>query len=78
MKVIRLILPVLLLASTGFAQEVWYKYYPNANFSKYKTYKWVPIEKTAQLDPQTDQQLKVAVDAELAKRGLVKNGRGGG
>ena len=73
MKVIRLILPVLLLASAGFAQEVWHKYYPNANFSKYKTYKWVPIENTAQLDPLTDQQLKAAVDAELAKKGLIKS-----
>ena len=72
MKVIRLILTVLLLASFGFSQEVWYKYYPNADFSKYKAYKWVPIEKTAQLDPVTEQQLKAAVDAELAKKGLIK------
>jgi len=73
MKVIRLILPVLLLASTGFAQQVWFKYYPAANFSKYKTYKWVPIENTAQLDPLTEQQLKAAVDAELAEKGLIKS-----
>ncbi len=72
MKLFRLILPVLLLANAGFAQEVWVKYDHNTNFSKYKTYKWVPIEKTAQLDPLTDQQLKVATDAELAKKGLVK------
>ncbi len=72
MKIIRLILPVLLLASAGFAQQVWDKYYPNADFSKYKTYKWVPIENTTQLDPLTDQQLKAAVDAELAKKGLIK------
>jgi len=72
MKVIRLILPVLLLAGAGFAQEVWYKYSPNANFSNYKTYKWVPIESTDRLDALTDQQLKAAVDAELAKKGLVK------
>jgi len=72
MKVIDLILPALLLASAGFAQEVWCKYSPNANFSKYKTYEWVPIKNTAQLDPLTDQQLKDAVDAELAKKGLIK------
>jgi|SRR5215218_8787918 len=72
MKVIRLILPALLLASAGFAQGVWCKYHPNANFSKYKTYKWVPIENTAQLDPLMDQQLKAAIDAELAKKGLIK------
>ena len=72
MKVIRLILPALLLASISFAQQVWDKYYPNADFAKYKTYKWVTIEHTTQLDPLTDQQLKAAVDAELAKKGLVK------
>jgi len=32
MKVIRLILPVLLLAGAGFAQEVWYKYSPTRTF----------------------------------------------
>ena len=72
MKLIRLILPALLLANASFAQEVWHKYDHNTNFSKYKTYKWVPIEKTVPLDPLTDQQLKAAVDAELAKKGLVK------
>jgi hypothetical protein len=72
MKLIRLVLPALLLASAGFAQEVWYKYFPKADFSKYKTYKWVPIESTDQLDPLADQQLKAAVDAELAKKGLAK------
>lgn len=72
MKLIRMILPVLLLAHAGFAQQVWYKYAPNANFSKYKTYKWLSIENTAQLDPMTGQQLKAAIEAELAKKGLVK------
>jgi len=70
--VIRLMLPALLLANAGFAQQVWHKYSPDANFSKYKTYKWLPIENTAQLDPLTGQQLKAAIDSELAKKGLVK------
>ncbi len=72
MKLLRLILPVLLLANAGFAQQVWYKYDDKANFSKYKTYKWLAVENTAQLDPKTEQQLKDAIDAELAKKGLVK------
>lgn len=73
MKIIFLILPALLLASPGFAQEVWHKYSPNATFSHYKTYRWVSIKGTDQLDPLTDQQLKAATDAELAKKGLVKS-----
>jgi hypothetical protein len=72
MKLIRLILPALLLANAGVAQEVWSKYSPDATFSQYKTYKWVQIEKTAQLDPLTEQQLKAATDSELAKKGLLK------
>jgi len=72
MKVIRLILPVLLLASTGFAQKVWSKFQPAADFTKYKTYKWVPIQSTDQIDALANQQLKAAVDAELAKKGLIK------
>jgi len=72
MKLIRLILPVLLLGNAGFAQQVWYKYEHNAKFSKYRTYKWLAVDNTAQLDPLTDQQLKAAIDAELAKKGLIK------
>jgi len=72
MKVIRLILPVLLLATTGFAQKVWSKFQPAADFTKYKTYKWVPIQSTDQIDALANQQLKAAVDAELAKKGLIK------
>ena len=72
MKIAPLILTTLLLAKASLAQEVWHKYDHNVAFSKYKTYKWVPIEKTAQLDPLTDQQLKAAIDTELAKKGLVE------
>jgi hypothetical protein len=72
MKLTRLILSVLLLANAGVAQQVWYKYERAANFSKYRTYNWLPFENTAQLDPLTDQQLKAAINAELAKKGLVK------
>lgn len=74
MKVIRLILPALLLATAGFPQEVWYKYAHNTTFSKYKTYKWAPIQTTVQLDTLTEQQLVAATDAELAKKGLTKTG----
>jgi hypothetical protein len=78
MKVTGLILLALLLTSAGLAQEVWSKYYPGTDFSKYKKYKWVAIESTAQLDPVTDQQLKAAVDAELAKKGFDQDRGSGG
>ena len=71
-KAIRIILPVLLLAVEVFAQDVRYNFAANTDFSKYKTYKWVNIKDAQQLDQLADQQLKTAVDAELAKKGLTK------
>ncbi len=74
MKAIRIILPALLLASatSSFAQDVRYNYAAEDNFSKYKTYKWVRIKDAQQLNQLADEQLKSAVDAELAKKGLSR------
>jgi hypothetical protein len=72
MKAIRIVLPALLLATACLAQDVRYNFAAGEDFSKYKTYKWVPIKGTDQLDQLTDQQLKSAVDAELSKKGLTK------
>ena len=73
MKTIRAILPVLLMATAGFAQDVRYNFASDQDFSKYKTYKWVPIKEAQQLNQLADQQLKTTVDAELAKKGLSKS-----
>jgi hypothetical protein len=72
MKLVRMILPLSLLAICGFAQDVRYNFDKNASFSSYKTYKWVQIQDPAPLDQLTDQQLKSAIEAELAKKGLSK------
>jgi hypothetical protein len=72
MVAIRSLLLLSLLALSGFAQSVNYNFDRNADFSKFKTYKWVVIKDAVQLNQLTDQQLKTAVDAELAKKGLVK------
>jgi hypothetical protein len=72
MRAIRIILPGLLLATAGFAQDVRYNYAADQDFSKYKTYKWVQVKGADQLDQLADQQLKTAIDAELAKKGLTK------
>jgi hypothetical protein len=70
-KAIRTIIPVLLLATAGFAQDVRYNFASGTDFSKYKTYKWVQFKGAEQLNQIGDQQLKAAVDAELAKKGLT-------
>jgi len=54
------------------AQDVRYDFDKNKDFSKYKTYKWVPIKGADQPDELTSKKLTAAVDAELATKGLTK------
>ena len=72
MKVIRIAFPIALLAATALAQDVRYNFAADANFAKYKTYKWVAVKGSDQLDQITDGQLKSAIDEELAKKGMTK------
>jgi hypothetical protein len=62
----------LLLAASSVAQDVRYNFDKNADFSKFKTYKWVPIKDADQVSDLVDKQIKSAVDAELATKGLTK------
>jgi hypothetical protein len=63
---------LLVIASTAFGQDVRYNFDKNADFSKFKTYKWVAIKGANQLDDLVDSQIKGAIDAELATKGLTK------
>jgi hypothetical protein len=63
---------LLLVASSAFAQDVRYNFDKSANFAGFKTYKWVVIKGANQLSDLPDRQVKAAVDAELAKKGLSK------
>ena len=72
MKVIRCFVPVfLLLAGLAAAQDVRFNYDKTADFSKYKTYKWVEI-KGIDKDEMLDKQFRSTIDAELATKGLTK------
>jgi hypothetical protein len=62
---------LLMMACRGFGQDVNYEVDTNADFSKFKTYKWVSLESPAVIDNLTDEQIKATVDAALAKKGLV-------
>jgi hypothetical protein len=64
---------LLLAASTAIAQDVRYNFDKDTDFSKFKSYKWVPIKDAAKVDDLRDKQIKEAVDAELAKKGLTKS-----
>ncbi|PWT84296.1 MAG: DUF4136 domain-containing protein [Blastocatellia bacterium] len=60
-------------ASTALAQDVRYNFDKTANFPAFKTYKWVEIKGAQKLSDLADRQVKAAVDAELAKKGLTKS-----
>jgi len=59
-------------ASPAYAQDVRYNFDKQANFAGYKTYKWVVLNGAPPLSDLVDRQIKAAVDAELAKKGLTK------
>jgi len=63
---------LLLAAGLAVAQDVRYNFDKDTDFSKFKTYKWVPMKDAAKVDDLLDKQIKEAVDAELAKKGLTK------
>ncbi|HXZ79068.1 MAG TPA: DUF4136 domain-containing protein [Terriglobales bacterium] len=60
------------LASSAVGQDVRYNYDKNADFSKFKTYKWVTLKDANKVNDLVDQQIKSTIDAELAKKGLSK------
>ena len=63
---------LLLTASSALSQDVDFKFDDTADFSKFKTYKWVYFKSVAPIDNLTDEQIKAAVDAGLAQKGLTK------
>ena len=60
------------VVGVAVAQDVRYDFDKNQDFSKYKTYKWVPIKGADQPDELTSKKVTAAIDAELAKKGLTK------
>jgi uncharacterized protein DUF4136 len=62
----------LLLAAGSLAQDVRYNFDKSTDFSKFKTYKWVAIKDAAKVNDLVDKQIKDALDAELATKGLTK------
>jgi len=61
-----------LASPAAFAQDVTYNFMPGTDFSKYHTYKWVPIQGASHPNQIVDAQIKQAIDAQLAKKGFVK------
>lgn len=63
---------LLMVASAAFGQDVRYNFDKGTDFSKFKTYKWVVLKGATPVDDLTDKQIKDAIDAQLATKGLSK------
>jgi hypothetical protein len=61
-----------LAVSTASAQDVSYNFDQQADFTKYKTYKWVTVKESDQLDELTAKQVAQAIEKQLAAKGLTK------
>jgi hypothetical protein len=74
MKRIALLVPLVLgfAAGPAAAQDVSYNFDRGTDFSKFKSYRWVDIKSVQQVDHLTARQITVVIDAELAKKGLLK------
>jgi Domain of unknown function (DUF4136) len=59
-------------ASPTRAQDVRYNFDSKANFAAFKTYKWVEIKGADHPNQLVEKQIKDALDAELATKGLEK------
>ena len=55
------------------AQDVRYNSAQGTDFSKYKTYKWTDIKSNEAPDQIVDQNIRQAVDSQLAAKGLTKS-----
>jgi Domain of unknown function (DUF4136) len=67
-----LALAMLLACSAALAQDVTTNSMPGVDFSKYHTYKWVPVEGATYPNQILDAQIKQSIDSQLAAKGLTK------
>ena len=69
---------LLVLLVLGFAagreavQDVTYNFDRDTDFSRFKSYKWVDIKSVQQVDNITAREIILVIEAELAKKGLIK------
>ena len=71
-RIVLLSLCLLLVTCRNEGPEVRYNFDKNSDFSKFRTYTWVPLQNDPKIDRLRGEQIKAAVDAEIAKKGLVK------
>ena len=59
-------------ATSAIAQDIRYNFDKQADFSKFKTFKWVTIKGGKVVNDLVDQQIRAAIESELALKGLVR------
>lgn len=74
---LNLIPTILFLGAVALAQDIHFNYDRSANFSAYKTYQWVESRTGAVSDQLLDQNIKRAVDAQFALKGMQRVESGG-
>jgi hypothetical protein len=65
-------LMLLLGATVALAQDVRYNFDKSSDFTKYKTYKFVPIKDATQVNDLVDKQIKAGIEAQLSQKGLTR------
>ena len=70
--VVMVLVLALLVGNVALAQDVTTNFMPGTDFTKYHTYKWVVIEGAEQPNQIVDAQIRQAIDAQLAAKGLTK------
>ena len=68
---------IVFLGVAAFAQDVQFDYNRSANFNAYKTYQWVDYKPVQVGDELLDQDIKRAVDEQLAGKSLRRVESGG-
>jgi hypothetical protein len=63
---------VFLSCTLALAQDVTYNAMPGTNFASFHTYKWVEIPGGRHPDQITDQEIRQAIDSQLASKGFTK------
>jgi hypothetical protein len=71
-KLTRFLLLLPCMAGLAMGQDVKYNFDQNADFSKYKTYKWEKHPKSLDVDELTGGMLAKGFDAALAAKGLTR------
>jgi hypothetical protein len=73
-QIVVLIGIVLVTGGPSRAQDVSYNFAQGTDFAKFSTYKWVNIPGAETPNQLLDQQIKQAIDSQLAAKGFVKTG----